>query len=290
MRHIIPISGKDSLATAIVQRELRPDLSYEYWFNDTMGELPETYSWLANVEKELSIEIVRIGKDLRQIILDKGFLPSFNRRYCTTDAKIFPMVEALKGSDATIYFGLRADEPDRKGFNPMAKYNITPKYPLRDLGLGIEQVYQILEHKGLTPPAFFWESVYKQVIAENVFFQDWVNKLPRWVFDRIFCWRTRANCFFCFYQRRYEWAGLFEHHPDLFADAEYLEQVGNGDEREENFYWIDHQFPLSKIRENYTRYRNQKVQEVINMIYSKQVKTLDEIELAGKSCGLFCGK
>ena len=42
MRHIIPISGKDSLATAISQRARFPDVPYEYVYNDTRMELPET--------------------------------------------------------------------------------------------------------------------------------------------------------------------------------------------------------------------------------------------------------
>ena len=290
MRHIIPISGKDSLATAIVQMTIAPDLPYEFWFNDTGGEIPETYQWLDNVEKYLGIKIVRIGKSLRQIILSHGFLPSHHKRYCTKEGKIMPMVEAIGNDYAYVYYGLRADEMDRTGYNPMGKYNITPVYPLRQMGIGINEVYQILEHKGLLPPVFFWESVYKQVIAENIFFEEWLNKLPKWVFDRIFCWRTRANCYWCFYQRRYEWAGLLEHHPELFADAKLIESIGSGDEREEDFFWIGKDFPLTKIEENFEKYRNQKVREVVNMIYSKQIKTLDEIEMAGTSCGLLCGK
>jgi hypothetical protein len=34
MRHIILISGKDSLATAIVQRDAEPSHDYEYVFNE----------------------------------------------------------------------------------------------------------------------------------------------------------------------------------------------------------------------------------------------------------------
>ena len=32
-------------------------------------------------------------------------------------------------------------------------------------------------------------------------------------------WRTRSGCYFCFYQRKAEWVGLAERHPDLFARA-----------------------------------------------------------------------
>lgn len=42
IRHIIPISGKDSLCTAIVQRQAEA-LEYEYLFNPTGSELPEVF-------------------------------------------------------------------------------------------------------------------------------------------------------------------------------------------------------------------------------------------------------
>ena len=37
MRHLILISGKDSLACAIVQTERAPSLPYEFVFNDVTG-------------------------------------------------------------------------------------------------------------------------------------------------------------------------------------------------------------------------------------------------------------
>ncbi len=32
-------------------------------------------------------------------------------------------------------------------------------------------------------------------------------------------WRTRSGCYFCFFQRKSEWVGLLEQHPDLFELA-----------------------------------------------------------------------
>lgn len=32
-------------------------------------------------------------------------------------------------------------------------------------------------------------------------------------------WRSRSGCFFCFFQRKYEWVMLAQEHPDLFAKA-----------------------------------------------------------------------
>ena len=62
MKHIIPISGKDSLTTAIVQINRQPDLNYEFIYNDTGAELPETYEWINKIEQQLNI---KINKDLK---------------------------------------------------------------------------------------------------------------------------------------------------------------------------------------------------------------------------------
>ena len=60
MRHIIPISGKDSLATAIVQKRISPDIEYEYVFNPTGAELPEVFEWLDKVEVYSALVLFRI--------------------------------------------------------------------------------------------------------------------------------------------------------------------------------------------------------------------------------------
>jgi hypothetical protein len=66
MKHVIPISGKDSLATAIIQKRLQPELEYEYIFNPTGKELPETIEWLKRVEIYLGKEILFIGYDMKE--------------------------------------------------------------------------------------------------------------------------------------------------------------------------------------------------------------------------------
>jgi nitroimidazol reductase NimA-like FMN-containing flavoprotein (pyridoxamine 5'-phosphate oxidase superfamily) len=37
-------------------------------------------------------------------------------------------------------------------------------------------------------------------------------------------WRTRSGCYFCFYQRKAEWVGLAERHPELFERAVQIEK------------------------------------------------------------------
>lgn len=76
MRYIIPISGKDSAATAVVQMARQPDLPYEFLFCDVKMELPETYAWIARLEEKLGIDIRRIGRSLEDVIIEQNMLPS----------------------------------------------------------------------------------------------------------------------------------------------------------------------------------------------------------------------
>lgn len=164
MRHIIPISGKDSLATAIWQTTHHPELNYEFVFNDTRAELPETYEWLARVESVLGIRIERIGKNLEAIIDEQAILPSPRIRFCTERAKIRPMDRFIGAETAIVYFGLRADEPDRVGAFKTKK--LTPCYPLREAGIGLATVYRIVQGRDLMPPSFFWQRLYDAVAKQ----------------------------------------------------------------------------------------------------------------------------
>jgi hypothetical protein len=125
-----------------------------------------------------------------------------------------------------------------------------------------------------------------------------INELPKWIFDRTFAWRSRPNCFMCFYQRRYEWCGLLEHHPELFADAEEIEGTHGYSEntKEHAFLWIGKDKPLSYIRENFARIVQARVDVIVKLLRKRQQSELftdallDELEAAQTSCGLYCGK
>jgi 3'-phosphoadenosine 5'-phosphosulfate sulfotransferase (PAPS reductase)/FAD synthetase len=160
MRHIIPISGKDSLATAIIQRTRFPEQAYEYVYSDTRLELPETYEWIKKVESTLGIKIKRLGRNLEEIIANYGILPSPRIRYCTREAKIFPMQDYVGKDEAMLYIGIRADE-DRVGARE--EINIKVDYPLKTLGLKLADVYAVVNKFNLMPPSFFWERLFNAV-------------------------------------------------------------------------------------------------------------------------------
>lgn len=158
LRHIVPISGKDSLATAVVMRLWFPDKPLEYFYNEVKKELPEIYEWLGRVEIYLNSPIIRIGADLGQIIKDQKVLPSDRMRYCTRMSKIEPMEKYIGATPSFVYFGIRADE-DRIGYKPIGKAAIQPIYPLKLLGLGLDDVWRLCEAIDLLPPPILLERI-----------------------------------------------------------------------------------------------------------------------------------
>ena len=214
VRHLLGLSGgKDSSALAVYMRDRVPEM--EYFFTDTGKELPETYEFLDRLEAFLGKPIVRLNMDLdpntnrdfdHWLTLYGGLLPSSQVRWCTVNLKIRPFEEYVGEDKAYHYIGIRADE-DRAGYKPLkttALQNIIPKYPFKDDGITKEDVFRILEESGLGMPDY-----YK--------------------------WRTRSGCYFCFFQRKSEWVGLLEQHPDLFELAKGYEKFNP--ETGERFTW-----------------------------------------------------
>jgi hypothetical protein len=193
VRHVCGISGgKDSSALAVYLRDRVPDM--EYFFCDTGAELPETYEYLSRLEVALGKPIARLnaarGFD-HYFELYRGTLPSPQMRWCTRQMKIKPLEEWI-GDDPTIsYVAIRADEQNRKGY-VSTKTNIQAAFPFIEDEIDHAGVLRILDEAGIGLPDYY-------------------------------SWRTRSGCYFCFYQRKAEWVGLAEHHPDLFERAVAIE-------------------------------------------------------------------
>jgi len=202
MRHICLISGgKDSTALAIYMRDNYAEIDMEYVFCDTQKELPETYEFITRIEAYLGKEIVRLCADDQDRGFDHylkiygGFLPSPNMRWCTKNLKIKPLEEYIGDAPARMYVGLRADE-HREGYIS-TKDNIEPVFPFKEDGIVKDDVLRILDESGVGLPDYYR-------------------------------WRTRSGCYFCFFQRKSEWAGLLEEHPDLFESAKGYEKPEEG--------------------------------------------------------------
>ena len=192
-RHILGLSGgKDSTALAIYMRDRVP--SMEYVFCDTQKELPETYEYLDRLQAFLGKPIKRLnatrGFD-HWLELYGGYLPSSRMRWCTRMLKIKPFEDYVGDDEVLSYIGIRGDE-DRSGYIS-TKPNIKPVYPFKEDRIVEADVFRILEESGLGLPKYYE-------------------------------WRTRSGCYFCFFQRKKEWAGLKERHPELFELAKSYEK------------------------------------------------------------------
>lgn len=197
VRHILSLSGgKDSTALAIYLRDRIPAM--EYVFCDTQKELKETYDYLDKIEAYLGKPVIRLcderGFD-HWLDVFGGFLPSSQMRWCTKILKIKPFEKYVGEDNVLMYVGIRADE-NRLAY-VSAKPNIKAVYPFKEDGIVRDDVVRIL----------------KETIG-----------LPEY-----YSWRTRSGCYFCFFQRKAEWVGLLEQHPDLYKMAmQYEKPDGEG--------------------------------------------------------------
>jgi 3'-phosphoadenosine 5'-phosphosulfate sulfotransferase (PAPS reductase)/FAD synthetase len=195
-RHVLGISGgKDSAALALHMRDRIPQM--EYYFCDTGKELPETYEFVRRLEIALGRPVARLNAERdfdHWLWVNNGMLPSSQVRWCTRQLKIRPFEEWIGADEAISYIGIRADE-DRDGYiSPNS--NITAVYPFKEDGITKADVFRILDDAGVGLPEYY-------------------------------SWRSRSGCFFCFFQRKYEWVRLAEKHPDLFQQAIDYEQKVN---------------------------------------------------------------
>ena len=196
-------------------RDRHPEIDMEYLFADTHKELPETYDFLIRLEAYLGKPITRLAGEHgdrgfdHYLKLYGNFLPSPQMRWCTRKLKIEPFEEYVGDDPVNLYIAIRADE-HRDGFIS-TKSTITPIYPFREDGIEKPDVLQILEESGVGMPAYYE-------------------------------WRSRSGCYFCFFQRKSEWVGLLERHPDLYELAQAYEKPDVG------YTWQQHE-GLEDIRQ-----------------------------------------
>ena len=205
-RHVLGISGgKDSAALAIYLKMAGRIPDIEYFFSDTGSELREVYEYLDKLEDYLGKPIARLssGRDFDHFLkVYNNYLPSPRARWCTREMKLKPFEKFVANDPCISYIAIRADE-FRQGYISH-KPNIKPVYPFIEDGIVKADVFRILE--------------------ESVGIPDYYK------------WRSRSGCYFCFFQRRDEWVGLADNHPDLFEKAKQYEKTDP--ETGKRFTWV----------------------------------------------------
>ena len=241
-KHILGLSGgKDSAALAVHMNQRHPELNIEYFFTDTGYELKETYDFLNKLKTRLDKPIHYINpRNSFDYFLKKynNFLPSATARWCTIEMKLKSMEAWLKpalddGQEIITYVGIRYDERGRVGYKPTNDL-IKAKFPFIEDCIDKDGVMEILESSGLGLPDY-----YK--------------------------WRSRSGCTFCFFQKRSEWIGLKENHPDAWEHAKSLEKEAT--ENASAFTWIK-DMPLTELEKP----------EVIARVKEQHQKQLEKLK------------
>ena len=241
-KHILGLSGgKDSAALAVHMNQRHPELNIEYFFTDTGYELKETYDFLNKLKTRLDKPIHYINpRNSFDYFLKKynNFLPSATARWCTIEMKLKSMEAWLKpalddGQEIITYVGIRYDERGRVGYKPTNDL-IKAKFPFIEDCIDKDGVMEILESSGLGLPDY-----YK--------------------------WRSRSGCTFCFFQKRSEWIGLKENHPDAWEHAKSLEKEAT--ENASAFTWIK-DLPLTELEKP----------EVISKVKEQHKKQIEKLK------------
>ena len=191
-------------------KQTQPELDIEYFYCDTEKELPETYEFLARLEGFLENPIVRLNARFgfdHWLKVYGGLLPSRQMRWCTRQLKIKPFEEFVGDDPAISYVGIRYDE-ERMGYKS-TKDNIQAVFPFKENRITYQDVRRILEESGVGIPEY-----YK--------------------------WRSRSGCYFCFFQRKAEWIGLKNKHPQFWEEAKAYEKPG--DETRQGYSWSQTEF------------------------------------------------
>jgi hypothetical protein len=116
-----------------------------------------------------------------------------------------------------------------------------------------------------------------------------LDAVPAYERRALLAWRTRTNCFHCFFQRYYEWIGLREHHPTLFDKALAMEDETGA----EGFGWNANGKSLRQIIDEADRIKDKRARDVVRLVASRQQGGLFEDRFAlpvASACGLFCSK
>lgn len=198
--HIVALSGgKDSTAMALRLAEVEPR-DYLYVCTPTGDEPDALFEHWRYVGELLGAPILPVvhPDGLNGLIARQNALPNWRQRWCTRMLKIEPFRAFLTArAPAVSYVGLRADEEGRAGGIYDDIPGVTCRFPLREWGWTVTDVWDDLERRGFRRPGG----------TEGRPFPE------------------RTDCRRCFFQRLDEWHALWRDDPAAFADAERQERL-----------------------------------------------------------------
>jgi hypothetical protein len=221
-RHILSLSGgKDSTALAIYMRDRVADM--EYVFCDTKKELPETYEYLDRIEAYLGKPIVRLCDDRgfdHWLKVYNNYLPSSRMRWCTKVLKIKPFEKYVGDDEVMMYVGIRADEDRWPTFRPSPT--------------SIPSIRSRTTASIWTACIASWRKAGSDFRTTTTGARD-------------------PAAYFCFFQRRNEWVGLLENHPDKYDEAKQYEKIDP--ETGERYTWCQRE-SLEELQQHVPRDTN----------------------------------
>lgn len=213
--------GKDS--TAMGERLFEMGEEFDLIFTPTGNELPGVFDHIYEMSERWKAPlIIPKGPKLEELILGTDTIPNFRQRWCTPGIKILPCLHWLKSHpDTVLCVGLRADEEERQGIYGMV---VEYRFPLREWGWGIQEVWGYLKQRGI--------------------------KIPK-----------RTDCAWCYDRRIEEWYNLWLEFPDIFQrGVELEERVGHTFRSAQRDTWPA---PLKELRREFERGRKPRGLKVV---------------------------
>lgn len=205
MKVLVQFSGgKDSQASLIWTIKKYGKKNVIACFCDTGWEHQDTYMHINDVVQQLGVSLVTLRSDKYKNFVDmsikKGRFPSSQRRFCTSELKVVPMIDYILSQDDSfiIIQGIRAKESKvRAGYDVECSYF---KEYFNDEMKGLYHKRAVLEwckthDASVFRPIFYWSA---QEVIDYILDN---GQRPNPLYERGF---SRVGCFPCIMCRKRE--------------------------------------------------------------------------------------